>query len=188
MMLKTMSGRLIDILNPDQNVIDIDDIVIGLSQQNRYAGQTPVPFSVGQHIIAIMAYIDDEMPSLEDRYRRAALMHDFPEYVLQDLTNPFKIVLSQYTNVYDDLTIRWENAIVQRFGWFESGRDYRQAYDEHTKQLDRECYFAEAVHLNLPAHNIERHHPTMLLAVQWAAGMSISQVQQKLRYYIQREG
>ena len=71
--IKTRSGVL-DLTNPHEDDISIDDIATALSRINRYCGQTNEPISVAQHCVYVMLLC----PS----FPLEALMHDLSEAVL----------------------------------------------------------------------------------------------------------
>ena len=54
--IETVSGKLIDLVNPAPSDIAIEDIAWALSRMPRYVGHTisEIPYTVGQHSLAVM--------------------------------------------------------------------------------------------------------------------------------------
>jgi uncharacterized protein len=90
-----LSGRRLDLLDPDPADITIEDIARGLARLARWNGQTAGDhaFSVAQHALVV----EDIVAALEPRWpaswRLAALLHDAPEFVIGDLISPFKAAI-----------------------------------------------------------------------------------------------
>jgi hypothetical protein len=81
--IATVTGRVIDFLNPDPEQLSLDDIARGLSRAPRYAGQTEKPYTVIQHSL-LVAHL---APAV---HRLHALLHDAPEAYLCDVPSPAK--------------------------------------------------------------------------------------------------
>ena len=110
-----LSGRKLDILSPSPLDIEIEDIALGLSRVTRWNGQTngAHAYSVAQHSILVEELFTFEYPSLKNKWRLAALLHDSPEYVIGDLITPFKYALN---NSYREVEENLMKAIYIRFG------------------------------------------------------------------------
>lgn len=92
---RMLSGRRLDLLNPDPRDIEITDIAHGLARVARWNGQTSgaYPFSVAQHALVVERIVAGLNPALDRPWRLAALLHDAPEYVIGDLISPFKAAI-----------------------------------------------------------------------------------------------
>jgi hypothetical protein len=110
-----LSGRRLDLLDPSPLDIEIEDIAHGLARVARWNGQTfgEHGFSVAQHSLVVEEIAVHIQPSLEPRWRLAALLHDAPEYVIGDMISPFKAALGLN---YRSFEARLETAIHLRFG------------------------------------------------------------------------
>jgi hypothetical protein len=55
MLLETVSGKLVDVTNPQSHQISIDDIAWGISRISRFCGATitEIPYNVAQHSIFV---------------------------------------------------------------------------------------------------------------------------------------
>lgn len=53
--IETMSGRFVDLVNPDHETITLRDIAWATSRMPRYVGHTisPIPYTIGQHSIFV---------------------------------------------------------------------------------------------------------------------------------------
>jgi hypothetical protein len=89
LLLETVSGRKIDVLNPDPKDISIEDIAWGLSRIPRFCGATIpfVPYSVAQHSIQVMK--ECEVTGRLDMAFHG-LMHDAAEAYTGDIPSPIK--------------------------------------------------------------------------------------------------
>jgi 5'-deoxynucleotidase YfbR-like HD superfamily hydrolase len=138
-----LSGRRLDLLDPSPLDIEIEDIAHGLARVARWNGQTlgEHAFSVAQHSLVVEEIAVHLQPSLEPRWRLAALLHDAPEYVIGDMISPFKSALGLDYRLFEG---RLEAAVHLRFGLPPT---LPEAVKALIKQADRACAFFEAVQL-----------------------------------------
>lgn len=89
---RMLSGKRLDLLQPDPDDILIEDIAHGLARVARWNGQTngQHAFSVAQHSLLVVEIVEALEPDLPAHWRQAALLHDAPEFVVGDLISPFK--------------------------------------------------------------------------------------------------
>ena len=140
---RMLSGRRLDLLNPSPFDIEIEDIAHGLARVARWNGQTTGEhaFSVAQHSLVVEEVCAHLKPSLEPRWRLAALLHDAPEYVIGDMISPFKAALGfDYKTFEHGL----ETAIHLRFGLPPAPPAAVKAL---IKRADRVSAYHEAVQL-----------------------------------------
>jgi 5'-deoxynucleotidase YfbR-like HD superfamily hydrolase len=109
-----LSGRRLDLLDPSPLDIEIEDIAHGLARVARWNGQTEGPniFSVAQHSLLVETVARARV-RIDRRHRRAALLHDAPEYVIGDMISPFKAIIG---DSYKSVEARLLAAIHLRFG------------------------------------------------------------------------
>ena len=86
--LETVSGRKIDITNPDPSSIEITDIAWALSRLPRFSGHSIpyIPYSVAQHCIQVAKDLAPYGPKLQ----MYGLLHDAAEAYINDLPSPVK--------------------------------------------------------------------------------------------------
>lgn len=98
--LETVSGRFIDLVNPNPADIVIEDIGWSLSRLARFNGHTiqALPYSVGQHsicvgleVIAILKALNPKVTDQElARMALLGLLHDASEAYTGDVSGPLK--------------------------------------------------------------------------------------------------
>lgn len=81
--METNSGRRLDLLNPDPDQIEIDDIAHHLGILPRFNGATRFPYSVAQHSLYVSMLVPDHL-------KLPALLHDAHEAYIGDLSTPLK--------------------------------------------------------------------------------------------------
>lgn len=86
--LETVSGRKIDVSNPNPDDIVIEDIAWALSRMPRFSGHSIpyVPYSVAQHCIQVA----EELKEHGSRIQLLGLLHDAAEAYINDLPSPVK--------------------------------------------------------------------------------------------------
>lgn len=86
--LETVSGKKINVTNPDPNTIDITDIAWALSRMPRFSGHSIpyIPYSVAQHCIQVMK----ELAPYGYKIQLHGLLHDAAEAYINDLPSPVK--------------------------------------------------------------------------------------------------
>jgi 5'-nucleotidase len=140
---RMLSGRRLDLLDPSALDVEIEDIAHGLARVARWNGQTKGAhiFSVAQHVLLVEALARAKQPRLDATSRRAALLHDAPEYVIGDMITPFKAVIGDN---YKAVEKRLLAAIHLRFGLPAKLPERLQAL---IKNADRAAAFLEATRL-----------------------------------------
>jgi 5'-deoxynucleotidase YfbR-like HD superfamily hydrolase len=106
--METYSGKMIDILNPAAEDIDITDIAWALSRLSRFCGHTTSeqPYTVAQHCILVAELTENfllQAPSSSEMPKHAtfsgqpiyeiilkALLHDGHEAYISDIPSPVK--------------------------------------------------------------------------------------------------
>ena len=105
--MHTFSGKMFRYLKPDPEDVCIEDIAHGLSQLNRFVGQTTKPYSVAQHSVLVSQTCPKE-------FALYGLLHDATEAYTNDVCRVLK--LSPGMGIY-----KWyENlamlAVCKKFG------------------------------------------------------------------------
>ena len=90
--IHTFSGIAFDLLNPQPEMILLEDIIHSLSLINRFNGAAKFPYSVAQHSLYVAGLLPDEL-------KLHGLLHDAPEAYVGDMVSPLKKIMSQYKEV-----------------------------------------------------------------------------------------
>lgn len=101
----THSGISFNLLNPDPDLIEIEDIAHALSHLCRFTGHTNRFYSVAEHSFRASLHVAPEF-ALE------ALLHDATEAYLGDVSSPLKALLREYRLIELQLDL----VIRERFG------------------------------------------------------------------------
>ncbi len=111
---RMLSGRRLDLLDPSPLDIEIEDIAHGLARVARWNGQTKGAhaLSVAQHALIVEEITGTLNSGWRRAWRRAALLHDAPEYVIGDLISPFKAAVGLDYKAFE---LRLLSAIHRRF-------------------------------------------------------------------------
>ena len=137
-MLRTASGRVIDVANPRVTDIRIEDIAKGLATQTRFCGQLKPGiwhYSIAQHCVIMSRVVAPE-------YALQALLHDAPEAYIHDVTRNFKRALGEAYAGYEQVMAE---AITEAFGVDVV------TLSEAVKVADRRMYATEALQLQANA-------------------------------------
>lgn len=114
--IRTHSGNLINVFDPDPDLITIGDIAHGLSHVCRFGGHTPRFYSVAQHSLMVSGMISSsDLLIGTDRMRKLALealLHDASEAYLGDMPTPIKAMLPEYQKAER----RMQEVISLKFG------------------------------------------------------------------------
>lgn len=86
--LETVSGKKINVTDPNPDTIEITDIAWALSRMPRFSGHSIpyVPYSVAQHCIQVMRELAPHGPKIQ----MYGLLHDAAEAYINDLPSPVK--------------------------------------------------------------------------------------------------
>lgn len=106
--IRTVSGRYVNILDPNPETFDIGDIAHALARIPRFGGHLPVFYSVAQHSLAV-----SYCAGLTGTEAYQGLMHDSSEAFLLDLPTPLKDVLPEYKRI----EARMMKRLAVRFGF-----------------------------------------------------------------------
>jgi hypothetical protein len=104
--IRTVSGRYVNVLDPDPETLDLSDIAHALSHVPRFGGHLPMPWSVLQHSMLVESMVPG-------RLKLQALLHDASEAFLCDVPSPLKAHLPEYMLIEE----RMMQAIATRFGF-----------------------------------------------------------------------
>lgn len=92
----TASGRIINLLNPTAEEINLYDIAKGLSNICRFGGQCQRFHSVAKHTLLVWYLAPKHL-------KQVALLHDASEAYLGDVIKPLKVLIADQYNPFEDL-------------------------------------------------------------------------------------
>jgi uncharacterized protein len=124
--MDTVSKTVINLKNPTEDSLKIEDIASGLSLICRFGGQIPRFYSVAQHSLLVSALAPKEL-------KREALLHDASEAFLGDVIKPLKALIGK---AYSEIEDRFQTVIFNRFG-----ADINKLKD--VKEFDLKAYWLE---------------------------------------------
>lgn len=104
--IRTVSGIYVNVFEPTEDMICIEDIAHALSMQPRFGGHLPSFYSVAQHSASCCALA-------EHPHKLAALLHDASEAYLLDIPRPIKNRLANYKEIEHGLML----VIAKKFGF-----------------------------------------------------------------------
>jgi hypothetical protein len=111
--IQTASGVAFDSLDPQPDMVKIEDIAHSLSLLCRFTGHVSEFYSVAQHC----CLVSDQMPS---HLRLAGLLHDAAEAYVGDVSRPLKDAMAEegdeWRGPYRRISERVDAAIAARFG------------------------------------------------------------------------
>ena len=90
--IRIHSGKRFFFLEPERNIITIEDIAWGLSGNMRFNGQGDHEIRIAEHCINVSRLVEQEAPE----YALCGLMHDAAEAFLGDMTTPQKSTDADY--------------------------------------------------------------------------------------------
>ena len=134
--IRTASGIYIDVFDPKEEEITIEDIAHALSNQCRFSGHLPRFYSVAQHSVLCSKLA-------EGTNKLAALLHDASEAYLLDIPSPIKPHLSNYKKIEDNLM----KFISKKFG-------FTFPLNKHVKAVDRRMLEIEWHHIMLDRKHV----------------------------------
>lgn len=102
--ISTWTGLSINLMNPQSELILMEDISRGLAHQYRFGGHTSQAYTVAQHSIFVSELVAPE-------YALQALLHDATEAYIGDLPSPVKSLCPDYKQI----EARLHAAIMKRF-------------------------------------------------------------------------
>ena len=135
--ITTYTGRHIDPVNPDPDMICIEDIAHALSLICRGNGHVQTFFSVGQHCINCAR--EALARGCSGRMALACLLHDASECYLSDVPRPFKKTLAGYKRQEESLL----NLIYEKY----LGNLLTQEEKKQLKEIDDDMLWFDLTYL-----------------------------------------
>lgn len=135
-LIPTVTGRLVDLRNPDADEIDISDIAHALASICRFTGQTGEFYSVAEHSVLVSREVPEELAL-------AALLHDAHEAYIGDISRGMKGALwcdeLQEANVELE-AVNWRIASIVRHRFGVSGDDHPEIDEADNRMAATEFF------------------------------------------------
>lgn len=128
--IKTRSGAMVDLSDPQPSDIRIDDIAYSLARLVRFNGHSP-GWNVAQHSIVVSQRSPPHL-ALE------GLLHDAAEAYVGDVTRPLKQMLGK---AYKDIETKVETAITVRYGLIYPWPVEIKKIDDDMCQSELSCFW-----------------------------------------------
>ena len=106
----TRSGKTLNILKPQAELINIEDIAWALSNQCRFNGHTKIFYSVAEHCTYMARYFGHS--NFNRHTVLAALLHDAAEAYIGDITRPVKKLWPEIEKI--ERRLLW--VILEKYG------------------------------------------------------------------------
>lgn len=152
------SGKKFDISNFNVNDYSISDIVIGLTREPRFGGQSNGCISVLTHVINGYDTIDDYFEkykitneSIKNDVKFSWLMHDAGEGLLKDIPSPIKAKIPQFTKYEHKLM----KSIAKKYNFTYPSHEIvdKVDYDQVVKEIS-DVQNMDGICINEPTENL----------------------------------
>lgn len=145
-LLRTASGKYVDVFNPTEDMIDINDIIHSLGNQCRFGGHTFEHFSVAQHCLHAHSYLTD---AEKKEIGLEVLLHDAAEAYLLDLPRPVKKHIESYNQIEHNLM----KVIAKKFNLVYPFPERVIEIDNYCLEIEFERFMMQNYALIFPFHN-----------------------------------
>ncbi len=169
-LFNTQSGRLINLIYPKPEMINLQDIALALSNYCRFGGHLTSHYSVAEHSILVWQLCPNSL-------KPAALLHDASEAYLGDVIKPLKNLLG---DVYKELEDKWTTEIFLKYGVPLNDLIAIKEYDMKALELEHN-YF------RLGEMNLIKHQYDYRTELGWYEKPYIQYLNLLNHYFLQRE-
>ncbi len=136
--MNTMSGIKFNIFEPQVSMINIEDIIAGLSNKGHFSGQTERFFSIAEHCLLVYKLMTNDCTvQLPHSFFAAALLHDASEAYIGDMIKPLKIHIPQFKAIEDKIM----KVIGHAFGFGSVDMAFIKRFDVEAQQIEYDCFY-----------------------------------------------
>jgi len=128
--INTLSGKVINLLDPKPEEINIEDIARGLAYNCHFGGHTPKFFSIAQHCLMVVQMMKEDNCSTE--LMMAGLLHDAAEAYLGDVVKPLKVELDRYQEIENKML----SVIFEKYNINYSNMPLIKIYDIEVQKME----------------------------------------------------
>jgi hypothetical protein len=140
--LRTFTGKLVDVSALKPEDINAYDIAWALSNCNRYAGHTSVPWDVLSHTgLVYMLYMQDLKGQIDPNYSLAIMLHDAAEAYIGDMIGGLK--KTEVGRLFKELEDQIISVVFQRFGVQHVEWEVINRYDWQAAHIEINKFFPE---------------------------------------------
>lgn len=120
--VRTHTGLMVSLAEPDPATIYIRDIACSLSRINRFSGATQLPVNVACHSLNVVRFL--AMKKAPPLMQMFGLLHDAHEAYIGDITEPMRREIAAYAtfDVVGRIAERLDAAIQKAFGLHDMPR------------------------------------------------------------------
>lgn len=134
--INTFSGGKLNLLDPQEENINIDDISRGLAYKGHFAGQTPSYFSIAQHSLMVCDLMEMEYGD-NPEIMLTGLLHDGSEAYIGDMVKPLKVFLPDFQKVEN----RLQEVIFKTFELDGSAMPTVKIYDKMSQDIEYNAFY-----------------------------------------------
>lgn len=139
--IRTFTGKYFNVLQPDPEMVCLQDVAHALSHMPRFAGHTEKLYTVAQHSLLVAG-------KMHPHHALDALMHDASEAYVMDIPGPLK----QHLPRYKAIEKRVMQAIARRFALGNTTRPEIKAVDAYMLRWEwQHIVLGKASHLVMDA-------------------------------------
>lgn len=140
----TNKRKEFDFLEPTEDMIDIGEIALALSQLCRYTGHPEPFYSVGLHSLIVSDIVPAE-------YALEGLLHDAAEAYLGDVSKPLKRLLPDYREIEARVNV----LITKKFKLRSAGRSFVDNADKLIYMQESDFFFGRHEHFDVDRRGLD---------------------------------
>lgn len=161
--ITTVSGRQLSLVEPNPDIIALEDIAAALSKTCRFGAQTREFYSVAQHAVLVYELV---VAAGRSDLALASLHHDSHEAFAGDIPTPLKDKIASEADAYTRVCEGLDAAIAKALGLHlpEEGSPDQKAI----KAADKRAFEIEAARLVPNAVEAELTNPVPDLEEPWS--------------------
>jgi hypothetical protein len=149
--MRTISGKLIDLTNFTKDQVDVEDIAWGLGRTLRYGGHIVQDWSVAHHSIVMSYYVPEQ-------YALEALLHDAAEAYVGDIIWPVKVLFPRLEEFENAINFTILNTLgVDGITFKDSSQGYTYVKSNAIEKADIAIFQHECFSMGRPGI----YHPDM---------------------------
>ena len=134
--INTISGRKVNLLDPQADQISINDIARGLANNSHFGGHVPEFFSIAQHCLIVCDFLE-ETYAAEPKILMHGLLHDASEAYLGDMLKPLKVHLPEFQEIEN----RFQQVIMVKYKLCDSHKSLIKLADICAQKMEYDAFY-----------------------------------------------